>query len=257
MLWSSAFTVLWLAGYAVAQDQTGAASPTASRADTHNFDIPAQRLAGALSAFNRQSGFQVTQASGDTQPGVTVNAVRGTMSPQQALAQMLAGTGIPFWFTGNRAAVIGGQHSASTDAADESFTVLAPIIIRSSRRANTGSGFQGTPDWVYETPSSVSVVSREAIKKAPSRNARDLLDNVAGVLVNRSEGQNPGMSINIRGLQDQNRVVTMIDGARQNFQRNGHGASQRTYVDTAFFAKSISRKAAFPASVARGRWAGR
>ncbi len=234
MLWSSAFTVLWLAGYAVAQDQTGAASPTASRADTHNFDIPAQRLAGALSAFNRQSGFQVTQASGDTQPGVTVNAVRGTMSPQQALAQMLAGTGIPFWFTGNRAAVIGGQHSASTDAADESFTVLAPIIIRSSRRANTGSGFQGTPDWVYETPSSVSVVSREAIKKAPSRNARDLLDNVAGVLVNRSEGQNPGMSINIRGLQDQNRVVTMIDGARQNFQRNGHGASQRTYVDTAF-----------------------
>ncbi|UIY32120.1 TonB-dependent receptor plug domain-containing protein (plasmid) [Neorhizobium galegae] len=233
-MWSTAFTVLCLAGYAVAQDQTDRALQTTGRAGTRNFDIPAQALASALSAFNRQSGFQVTQASGDAPRGITANAVQGTMSPQQALAQMLDGTGIPFWFTGNRAALIGGRHSVGTGAADESSTVLAPIIVRSTRLADTGSGFQGTPDWVYETPSSVSVVSREAIKKAPSRNARDLLDNVAGVLVNRSEGQNPGMSINIRGLQDQNRVVTMIDGARQNFQRNGHGASQRTYVDTAF-----------------------
>ncbi len=46
--------------------------------------------------------------------------------------------------------------------------------------------------------------------------------------------ENPGISVNIRGLQDQDRIGMMIDGARQNFQRSGHGSTQRTYVDTAF-----------------------
>lgn len=238
LLWgSAAIAVLYGVTGVVAQtvppDQ---ASQAASQSEVREFDIPAQPLAGALGAFNRQSGIQITQAAGATAPNVTVGAVRGRMTPRRALAQLLSGTGVPYRFTSNRAAVIGAQQTVNGAPLADSPTVLDPIVLtrKTNRNDASGSGFQGTPDWVYETPSSVSVVSRQAIQNAPSRNARDLLDNVAGVLVNRSESQNPGMSINIRGLQDQNRVITMIDGARQNFQRNGHGASQRTYVDTAF-----------------------
>ena len=106
--------------------------------------------------------------------------------------------------------------------------------VSGGRNAISGSGYQGTPDWVYQAPAAVSVISREAIENSPTRNARDLLDNVAGVYANRSEAQNPGISVNIRGLQDQDRIANMIDGARQSFQRSAHGSTQRTYIDTAF-----------------------
>ncbi|MBN7809278.1 TonB-dependent hemoglobin/transferrin/lactoferrin family receptor [Agrobacterium rosae] len=191
----------------------------------------------ALSAFNRQSGIQVTQASGSSTPSVMAKAVRGNMTPQQALAQLLAGTGIDFQFTSNRAVVIGSRQTSSGSPAADGTTVLETIIVsgKTNRRSAGGSGYQGTPDSVYEEPASVSVVSREAIQNNPAmRNAGDALDTVAGVLTNRSESQKPGLSVNVRGLQDMNRVTTSIDGARQNFQRSGHGSYQQVFVDTSF-----------------------
>ncbi|MBO0128371.1 TonB-dependent receptor [Agrobacterium sp. OT33] len=234
VLWSSTALAIGYGTTNVTAQTTPTTERVSSQSAVRSFNIPAQPLLSALSTFNRQAGIQVTQASGAAARNVAVNAVRGNMSPEQALAQMLSGTGVTYKFTGNRAAVIGARQSVNGAAGSDESTVLAPIIITSNRARNSGSGFQGTPDWVYEQPSSVSVISREAIQNAPVRNTRDLLDNVAGVYANRSEAQNPGIAVNIRGLQDQNRVVTMIDGARQNFQRSGHGATQRTYVDTAF-----------------------
>lgn len=205
----------------------GATSSGASR----NFDIPAQPLANALNAFGRQSGLQVT-LSAATSRGVTSSAVQGIFTPEQALAQLLRNTGIDFRVTTDRTAVIGNSQ-IDRSAIPAGSEMLDAVDVTAQGRAGA-RGYQGTPDRVYETPAAVSVISREAIESSPSRNARDLLDNVAGVYANRSEAQNPGISVNIRGLQDQDRVVTMIDGARQSFQRNAHGSSQRTYVDTAF-----------------------
>ena len=198
-----------------------------------NFNIPAQPLGLALNAFGRQSGLQVT-LSAATSRGLTSTAVSGSFTPEQALALMLRNTGIAFRVTADRTAVIGATASSAAEVYVPGATQLDPLVISGGRNAISGSGYQGTPDWVYEAPAAVSVISREAIENSPSRNARDLLDNVAGVYANRSEAQNPGISVNIRGLQDQDRVATMIDGARQSFQRSAHGATQRTYVDTAF-----------------------
>ncbi|MEB2844287.1 TonB-dependent receptor [Endobacterium cereale] len=231
-------TVALMCGYNAVHAQSTGAATTAQpeMVGVRDFSIPPLPLASALSVFNRQSGIQITQASGAVNGGATTAAVRGRMTPHQALAQMLAGTDISYRFTSNRAAVIGVAQESGEAVAGDGTTVLAPIMVTgdSSRNANGGAGFQGTPDWVYEEPSSVSVISRQAAQGPGARNARDLLDNVAGVMTNRSEGQNPGVQVNIRGLQDNNRVATMIDGARQNFQRGGHGGSQQVYVDQSF-----------------------
>lgn len=223
-----------MAGVKYVAAQTAPVQQSVAQAGVRTFNILAQPLRSGISEFNRQSGVQVSQASGSIPVGVRTNAVSGQFTPQEALRRMLSGTGVSYRFISGDSAVIGSASQSSGAIGADDATTLAPIVITGKSGRHSGSGYQGTPDWVYETPSSVSVVSRQAIQNSPTRNARDLLDNVAGVLVNRSEGQNPGMSINIRGLQDQNRVVTMIDGARQNFQRNGHGTTQRTYVDTAF-----------------------
>lgn len=61
------------------------------------FDIPAQPLATALNAFGRQAGLQVSVDAAIAR-GVQAPAVSGTMTPEQALQRLLAGTGIQAQF---------------------------------------------------------------------------------------------------------------------------------------------------------------
>jgi TonB-dependent heme/hemoglobin receptor len=96
--------------------------------------------------------------------------------------------------------------------------------------ASEPKGYQGTPDWVYNTPASISVISRETIEQRTPRNTSDLFQDMSGVFT-PTDRQNPGMTVNIRGLQEQGRVNVMIDGARQNFQQAGHGAVSSVYAD--------------------------
>lgn len=197
------------------------------------YAIPAGPLSQAVSRFGNSSNMQLLYAA-DLVRGKQSSAVSGSMTREQALTRLLANTGLVYQFTTANTVTIIDPASPDTPLFADDGSLLLDTIIVSAPNASSGSGFQGTPDWVYETASSVGVISREAIQNAPTRNARDLLDNVAGVYANRSESQNPGISVNVRGLQDQDRVATMIDGARQSFQRSAHGATQRTYVDTAF-----------------------
>ncbi|WKL40678.1 STN domain-containing protein [Sinorhizobium meliloti] len=101
---SAAIAVVCIAPQLAAQEI--AATPQQSQA-VRNFDIPSQPLASALALFNRQSGIQISQAAAGRTSNVTTRAVRGRMTPEQALAQLLDGTGVHYQFTANRAAVIG------------------------------------------------------------------------------------------------------------------------------------------------------
>src|SRR5690606_28402934 len=46
-----------------------------------------------------------------------------------------------------------------------------------------------------------------------------------------SDGQPSVTNINIRGLQDAGRVSVIVDGARQNFHKNGHDVSRMFWID--------------------------
>src|SRR5262249_35501650 len=102
-------------------------------------------------------------------------------------------------------------------------------------------GFQGTPDWVYDTPSSVGVLSRELIEQRAPRNSSDLFQDMSGVFTSQDR-QNPGTTVNIRGLQEQGRVNVMIDGARQNFQQAGHNAVSSVYFDPELIGGAVVEK---------------
>ena len=77
---------------------------------------------------------------------------------------------------------------------------------------------------VFETAGSVAVVTREEIDRLPPRNTADVLAEVPGVYTSQSR-RDPGVSVNIRGMQDFGRVNVMIDGTRQNYQQSGHGSN--------------------------------
>ena len=96
-------------GPARAQDAPGPQEAQTSR--TITFAIAPQPLASALTAFGRQAGLQVVvdaaAVAGRSSAGVT-----GTMSADQALQQLLAGTGLTFQYTGDLSVQIRGSVSA-------------------------------------------------------------------------------------------------------------------------------------------------
>lgn len=229
--------------------QTGPNAANSQRAGgeqgaTRPFNIPAQSLSSVVGAFGRQSGLQVTLAT-PSAGNVRTNAVAGSFTVREALSRLLAGTGVNFRIAGNgRTVVIGTGQAAADLSGAEGTTVLEAITVtgKTGRNSIAGTGYQGTPDWVYETPASVSVVSREAIQSAGVRNTRDVFNRVSGVYAGEGNGSFPTVSPNVRGLQESGRVVVSIDGARQNAQRgfSTGGASiysannGQAYVDTAF-----------------------
>ncbi len=87
-----------------------------------------------------------------------------------------------------------------------------------------------TENSVVETLAGASVVTdTQVIQFQPDR-LSDIFQGVPGVEV-QEDADEPSSAINIRGLQDFGRVNVMIEGARQNFQRSGHGANGIFYIE--------------------------
>jgi outer membrane receptor for ferric coprogen and ferric-rhodotorulic acid len=84
-------------------------------AATANFDISPQRLPSAMLRYSEQSGVQVTSPAellaGRDSPGV-----KGALSGQRALTQLLAGTGLEFEVVDDTTVAIRRGGSASSGA---------------------------------------------------------------------------------------------------------------------------------------------
>jgi len=87
-----------------------------------------------------------------------------------------------------------------------------------------------TDDKIISTLAGTSLVTKDELKKFQFDSAAGFLAAVPGVNIQETS-DDPGVAINIRGLQDFGRVNVMIDGARQNFQRSGHNANGQFYLE--------------------------
>ncbi len=108
----------------------------------------------------------------------------------------------------------------AADPAADGTTILLDTITLTG--ADETSGFDDIAP--------VTVIDRSRLDERQAGTAREMLREVPGVTTQISS-DDPGTAINIRGLQDFGRVNVMVDGARQNFQRSGHGANGVVYFD--------------------------
>jgi iron complex outermembrane receptor protein len=95
---------------AAAQDRmTSETAPRleAQRDQVAAFDIPAQALGQALTALGRQSGLQVAFDPAAAAGKISA-AVSGSMTAEQALRQLLGGSGLSYQFTSARAVTVSG-----------------------------------------------------------------------------------------------------------------------------------------------------
>ncbi|RIA46208.1 heme acquisition protein HasR [Hephaestia caeni] len=236
---------LWAGALLASVSVGGLSLPMTARAQevateaTRSFDIAPQLVVDALADFGRQSGLQVS-LDADQVRGLSTQGVKGTMTPAQALDRLLASTG----FAGRIEGRIVSLQRVSITAAEQrrSGTVeLGPLRVEGEQAGGSGGigrngrvgagGVAGGADEIFAAPRAVSIVTREELDRTPARHAADLITEVPGVTsaVNRL---NPGLSVNIRGMQDFGRVNMMIDGMRQNFVQNGHQQRNgQMYVD--------------------------
>lgn len=88
-------------------------------------------------------------------------------------------------------------------------------------------------DEPFETPGGVSTVRPDRL--LPGADTNRLLDSVPGVAAGGYASQ-PGVAVNIRGLEGFGRVNMMVEGVRQNFRPQGHEGGSFAYVDPNFLA---------------------
>ncbi|MES2868256.1 MAG: TonB-dependent hemoglobin/transferrin/lactoferrin family receptor [Pseudomonadota bacterium] len=171
------------------------------------FHIPAQPLDKAVLQFAEQAGLQVLFDS-QMLLGLKAVTLNGDFGVQEGLARLLGNNPVEYRFTGERQVTltrVDATHSGALELGTTSVT------------ASEGN----SADWVYQTPASVAVIAREQINQRAPRHAADMLEETPGIYT-AVDQRDPGLSINIRGVQDYGRVNMNVDGMRQNFNVNGH-----------------------------------
>lgn len=205
----------WVLLMGAAVQTQAATAPAASQQNLITFNIPAQPLGSAVLAYAEQAGVQVFFDSAKL-AGLHAQGLQGAYSVQDGLAMLLRGAPVSYRFSGER------QVSLERQLELGSAMELGSTNINASRLED---------GWVYESPRSVSVISQEQINRNPPRHAADMLEQTSGVYTAVSQ-QDPGLSVNIRGVQDYGRVNMNIDGMRQNYQQSGHQQRNGTmYID--------------------------
>ncbi len=213
--------VLWLAlgvVWAVMPSQAGA-----QQAEVRTFAIAPQPLSSALLRFAEQSGLEVLFdariAQGQSSPGV-----QGRYTSDQALRQLLAGSGLSYRYVSINTVTL----ERAVVGPDSGPPQLGPITVEGELEVDPS-------DLPFMTPDSSAYISREQIDRVPPSAPGDIFRTVPGVFSAASNDGN-SLNVNIRGAQGLNRVRTMVEGTQQETTGNrGYaGSDQRSYVDTEF-----------------------
>jgi iron complex outermembrane receptor protein len=123
---ASIVVLLLMISDVLAQPQTGARE-TAQAVEQRTFSIAPQQLGTALGIFGQQSGRQVT-VDGAVVRGVSTPGVQGTMSIDEALRRLLAGTGLIWTFPS--ATTITLQRAAQGTGLDPNAIQLDPVQVQ-------------------------------------------------------------------------------------------------------------------------------
>ncbi|MFJ4375219.1 TonB-dependent siderophore receptor [Pseudomonas japonica] len=186
----------------------------AAQAEPVRVDIQAKALASALADLGNQTSLQIVYSQ-DTVSGLRSHGVSGQMEPEQALRQLLQGTGIAYQLDGTHVTLQGKRDDAaialpSTSIAGQAYSSVSPDDRYVAKRASAGTKTD-TP--IVETPYSVSVVTREQIRAQQAKTVSQALRYTPGVNTELAGPQFVTDQMTIRGFQ-QGTGRMLRDGTR-------------------------------------------
>jgi iron complex outermembrane receptor protein len=173
-----------------------------AQATTRSFNIPPQPLASALPLFGQQSGRQIT-SDGNAVQGATTSGVQGTMTVEEALRRLLAGTGMTY--SVGAGAVISVQRVGPTGSNALTLDpvqvqgVLVPSQAQIGQPAKPYAGGQvdrnnrvgvlGNRDYM-DTPFSISTYTEQTIQNQQATTLTDVLAVDPTIRPGYSQGTN-------------------------------------------------------------------
>jgi outer membrane receptor for ferric coprogen and ferric-rhodotorulic acid len=163
---------------APAMAQGGGEQPQSASTRVQQFDIPAGSLAGALNALARQAGLTLS-VDPSLVAGKKAPALTGAYTPQQALQQVLAGSGLGYRLTET------GTVTLFSLPEPKDTVALSPVTVTASAEQGApsfGAKLLGAP---REVPQSVTVVDQERIEQQNLQTMGEALEQVQGVTVER------------------------------------------------------------------------
>ncbi|WP_236233436.1 TonB-dependent siderophore receptor [Pseudomonas tohonis] len=205
----------------------GAEAPATALASVHEFAIAAQPLPQALAAFTRVTALALVYTE-DAAYQVQAPAVNGRMSAEQALARLLAGSGLSY------AQVNAGTLTLVPRSEDGALNLDAVNI--NSRQLAAGS-YQPPPSTrlmrsetpLLDIPQAVAVVPAQALVDQQPQNLDDALANVSGITQANTLGSTLD-AVMKRGFGDNRDGSILRDGMRTIQGRNLTASAERVEV---------------------------
>ena len=162
------------------------------------FDIASGTLEVVLTQFQKITDVQIVIPN-DAMRSVSSPGVKGRFSPEQALKEILTGTGITYRFTDKRTAILEIHAEAES------------VEIHDDSRSVVSSPKFTQP--LLDTPQTITVISKDVIEEQGATTLRDVLRNVPGLTITAGEGGNPaGDNLTLRGFSARNDIF--VDGVR-------------------------------------------
>lgn len=174
---------------------------------TYDFDIPAQPAGQVLDALAKQTGLQPFYAEGAVK-GTQSSGVKGRLSLRDALDKALAGTGLTYQFTGEKAVAI---KAAPAEKVAELAAIEVKGELGSSYTAKRASAATKTDTPIMDTPFSIQVIPRQVIDDQQSVDLRDALRNVSGII---TTGEPNYDGVAVRGFNTDGWTTVYRNGLR-------------------------------------------
>ncbi|OYO28788.1 TonB-dependent siderophore receptor [Janthinobacterium sp. PC23-8] len=211
---------------------TLAAAPLqAQNAATFAIALPAQPLGSALNELARQASFQL-MVHPDLVAGKHAPAVSGSLSAQQALERLLAGSGLQAAQEG-RVVVVKPVPKAETvtlagisvTASAERETPTGPVTGYVAKRSAAGSK---TDTAIIDTPQSISVVTNDELRNRQAETLSQALNYTPGFTSQPTSFNRTADRFRIRGMDVESATSgSMRDGMR--LQNNSYDGTQEPF----------------------------
>ncbi|MEN0104893.1 MAG: TonB-dependent receptor [Pseudomonas sp.] len=202
-------------------------APTASAQAQYSFALAAQPLPQALSAFSRVTGLSLVY-SDDAPYSLQAPAVQGTMSAEQALGQLLQGSGFTFRRADERTLTLQRLRrdgAMSLDAA----TIDGQAQTAQSYQPPPISKIMRSEAPLLEIPQAIAVVPKQVLQDQQPKNLDDALINVSGITQANTLGSTMD-AVMKRGFGDNRDGSILRDGMRTVQGRNFTANVERVEV---------------------------
>lgn len=192
----------------LAQAPAMAADAAAPAAAQTVFHVPAGELSAAIASFAIEAKVSVGAAA-ELLQGVRTPGLNGSYTVTQALARLLAGTGLEALPSGERSYVLRKAGAASTGAPIAA-TLDEVAVSSSALRDGTTEGKRGYAGLtsatrlnlsLRETPQAVSVITRQQIDDQGLRTLQDVLVQAPGITVDHSSSTREYDQVFSRGFE--------------------------------------------------------